>query len=102
MCVRACVYCLLLQRKSPLNPSSSAIWRRVADRSDEKAVCGVCVCECGNQLTRQDWVNTRAADESEGAVHFTRVCGYNASVSRKVGQLDSMCLQSQQEYMCKL
>lgn len=41
-----CVYiCLLvlLQRKRPLNPSSSAMWRQVADKSDEKAVCG-----CGN------------------------------------------------------
>lgn len=36
-----------------------------------------------NQLTRQDWVNTRAADERESAVHFTRVCGYNASAVRQ-------------------
>lgn len=74
----------------PLNPSSSVIWRWLADRSDEKAVC-VCV----NLLTGHDWVNTRAiADESEGAGHFTCVCGYNASVSRVVSQQDMMCLQT--------
>lgn len=61
----------------------------------------VCVC-VENQLTRQDWVNPRAGDESEGAVDFTLVGGYNASVSRAVSQQDSMRLQSQQVSMCKL
>lgn len=84
--------CVLVRlRKVPLTHQAQPAGTRWLTGLMRKAQF-VCMCAETIQLTRQDRVNTRTADESEGAVHFTCACGCNASVSRAVSQQDSKCV----------